>query len=176
MKFKLKICLFLIYVSISTMVMYMSKLTASKYLVEDQNIMDQYGNETLLAKSPPSLSKDLISKIKTFVLFIGRERSGSSIVGALMNAHPHMAIAHQYHIFKPWPSFIPDNWTTSFYNLLYRKSTTPFNGTSKVYSLSLNGSWQGKMNEYLSVIGDNGAGFILKQYYWKQKINFEEIT
>ncbi len=53
----------------------MSKLTASKYLVEDQNIRDQYGHETLLAKTPPSLSKDLISKIKAFVLFIGRERT-----------------------------------------------------------------------------------------------------
>ena len=64
------------------------------------NKSDHIEQETLLTEPLSSLSKDLIGRIKTFVLFIGKERSGSSIVGALMNAHPHMAIAHEYHVLR----------------------------------------------------------------------------
>ncbi len=133
-----------------------------------KNLSDQSGHKSLRAKRPPSLSKDLISKIKTFVLFIGIERSGSSIVGALMNAQPYMAIAHKYFIFQKWPKEIDitsDNWTSSLYNSLYHQTGHNFfTGKAKGYTLSVEGSWEGKIDEYLSVIGSKGAGTMLNQY------------
>ncbi len=133
-----------------------------------KNLSDQSGHKI------PSLLKDLISKIKTFVLFIGRERGGSSIVGALMNAHPHMAIAHEYYVFRKWPTEIDitsDNWTSSLYNSLYHKTlSSSFRGKAKGYTLSVNDLWQGNIDEYLSVIGDKGAGSVYKQYKRNKKI------
>ncbi len=149
------------------------QLTTIPSLVS-KNLIDKHSQSGLRYKPPPSLSKDLIRKIKMFVLFIGNERSGSSIVGALMNAHPHMAIAHEYYVFRKWPKEIDitsDNWTSSLYNSLYHKSRHRFfEGKSKGYTLSVKGLWQGKIDEYLSVIGDKGAGSMLKQYRTDKEI------
>ncbi len=40
-----------------------------------------------------------LNSINTFCLFLGYMRSGHSFVGTLLNAHPNMAIAHEYQ----WP-------------------------------------------------------------------------
>lgn len=37
-------------------------------------------------------------QLKTFVLFCGFPRSGQSLVGAIMDAHPHMTIPHDFNI------------------------------------------------------------------------------
>ena len=38
------------------------------------------------------------NQLKTFVLFCGFPRSGQSLVGAIMDAHPHMTIPHDFNI------------------------------------------------------------------------------
>jgi len=35
------------------------------------------------------------SKLRNFVLFVGYPRSGHSLVGSLIDAHPHAIIAHE---------------------------------------------------------------------------------
>lgn len=36
-----------------------------------------------------------LSKIHTFVLFVGYPRSGHSLIGSIMDAHPNVIIAHE---------------------------------------------------------------------------------
>ena len=42
----------------------------------------------------PDLPTNVTRGIKKFVFFAGYARSGHSIIGALMDAHPHVVIAH----------------------------------------------------------------------------------
>ena len=45
------------------------------------------------------LPQDVTDRIKTFVFFLGHARSGHSIVGSLMDSHPHMVISHEADLF-----------------------------------------------------------------------------
>ena len=56
-------------------------------------------------KGAPNLTKDVIDGIKMFVMFIGYPRSGHSIVGSLMDAHPHMVIANEFMLLRNWKYF-----------------------------------------------------------------------
>lgn len=38
--------------------------------------------------------------VKTFVFFLGHSHSGHSIIGSLMDSHPHMVISHEVGIFR----------------------------------------------------------------------------
>ena len=44
-------------------------------------------------------------EVETFVMFIGYPRSGHSLVGALLDAHPEVIIAREYDILDKWPTF-----------------------------------------------------------------------
>jgi len=44
--------------------------------------------------------KSIYKNLKYFVLFIGYERSGHSLVGALLDAHKNVIIPHEYHVLK----------------------------------------------------------------------------
>ena len=58
---------------------------------------------------PPPISQSFvgfteedIAGIEKYVIFVGYARSGTSIIGSLLDAHPNMIIAHEYMIFKTW--------------------------------------------------------------------------
>ena len=44
----------------------------------------------------PALPQDVIDNVRIFFIFLGYPRSGHTILGALMDAHPNMVISHQY--------------------------------------------------------------------------------
>ena len=52
--------------------------------------------DTALYKHNNSLSQNVIDGVKKFVIFIGYPRSGHSIVGSFMDAHPHMVITQLF--------------------------------------------------------------------------------
>ena len=49
------------------------------------------------------LSPQVIAGVKKFVFFIGYGRSGHSIIGSIMDAHPHVVIAHEFFLFSKFP-------------------------------------------------------------------------
>ena len=119
----------------------------------------------------PMLDLQVMNSIKTFVLFVGSARSGHSIVGSLMDAHPHVIIAHEYKIFYNWQHFYNNsnqNWTEMLFNLLYNKSSSDASGirnsSIKGYSLTVNNLWQGKFDCYIEVIGDKCGGSLNIEY------------
>ena len=40
--------------------------------------------------------------VETFVLFIGHARSGHSLVGAILDAHPEIVIPHEFKVLDKW--------------------------------------------------------------------------
>ena len=44
----------------------------------------------------------LYKGVETFVLFIGHARSGHSLVGAILDAHPQIVIPHEFKLLGKW--------------------------------------------------------------------------
>ena len=136
-----------------------------------------------IAKSGPQLpplSLKVINGIKRFVFFVGYGGSGHSIIGSLMDAHPHVVIPHEFFLFYKFPEIdkSPDStWKNNLFTQLYLKSS--FDTTSsrasryKGYTLGINTdrSWQGTFDRYVDVIGDKSGG-ITTSCYEKEKENF----
>ena len=119
-------------------------------------------------KKRTSLPLDVIDRVKTFVIFVGYPRSGHSIIGSMMDAHPNMVIAHELFLFDWWSNIEHDqrNVTkSSIFRAIYRSSSADSvrgwrNGkeNSKGYSLELDYPWQGRYNGTIQVIGDKSGG------------------
>lgn len=106
-------------------------------------------------------NRQLWQNINTYCLFIGYSRSGHSLIGALLNAHPNIVIAHElndlkytYLGFRRW----------QLYHLLLDKAKLGVNPNDKSggYNYDVPNQWQGKFTQIL-VIGDKkGEGTTLK--------------
>ena len=131
-------------------------------------------SSTSLYPSLPSdftpLSKQDVSGVEKFVFFVGYPRSGHSIIGSMMDAHPDIVIAHEFMLFKVWPHHDPDLKNKSYlFNALYQnsykeakvgwRSSDPNFGGKKLkgYSLNMSSAWQGRFRQ-LRVIGDKSGG------------------
>ena len=119
-----------------------------------------------------NLPQGVIDGVKKFVFFVGHPRSGHSIVGSFVDAHPNMVIAHEFMLFRqllstkqiPGQSTIPYS-KADLFNALY--SYSKYDSTSewrskesdwKNYTLNVESSWQGKYDRFISVIGDKSGG------------------
>ena len=119
-----------------------------------------------LIPSMPNLPQDVIDRVKKFVFFIGYPRSGHSIIGSFMDAHPHMVIAHEFMLFQQLsskPTLLSSK--ADLFNALYSQSV--YDSRSgwrnkgsdwKNYTLDIESSWQGRYDSYISVIGDKSGG------------------
>ena len=121
----------------------------------------------LLKKFIPVTQKD-VDGVQKFVFFVGYERSGHSIIGSMMDAHPDMIIAHEYHLFKNWRKQLMNK--AYLFKALYSKSFADATkglrraqANSKGYTLHMNNSWQGQFN-HLKVIGDKSGGVTSRLY------------
>ena len=139
----------------------------------------EYSSPMLESLAIPSLGKKFtplhgkdITDVKTFVIFVGFARSGHSIVGSQMDAHPDMIIAHEYNVLKNIKKqFTSKNGPLSFFNSLYRNShDNAVNGwrsekdVRKGYSLSMSQeSWQGRVRR-LRVIGDKAGSMTIQEH------------
>jgi hypothetical protein len=94
----------------------------------------------------------LFQEVKTFCFFIGYERSGHSLVGSLLDAHPNIIISHEADVL----GLIQKGFSKyQIYNFILENSknfSEPGRGWSG-YSYKVPGQWQGKF-EHLWVIGD----------------------
>ncbi len=125
----------------------------------------------------PTLSSSVIREIKTFTFFIGYPRSGHSIVGSILDAHPHIVLSHELMFFEQWDAYYnemdtPEQRKANLFNLIYQKSyknvlpggERHVNRSQKGYTLAIERSWQGKFDHYIDVIGDKCGGSIMLQY------------
>ena len=118
---------------------------------------------------PGVLTPDVIRGIKKFVFFVGYARSGHSIVGSLMDAHPHVVIAHEFFLFKKLDMLdrvANNSWRENLFQSLYNNnSRSKIRSRSyKGYILEVEGLWEGTYVDHIEVIGDKSGGMTTKQY------------
>jgi len=105
---------------------------------------------------PGSRAADL-RDVRSFCLFIGYPRSGHSLIGALLDAHPDVVIGHEVNVlrFVRWGS-----GRVNLYRLIVRSSRR-FAETGCIgggdYSYRVPTQWQGRSRRLL-VIGDKRGG------------------
>ena len=109
------------------------------------------------------LPNSVVDGVRYFVFFVGHARSGTSITGSLLDAHPNVILANELFILHQMASF-PSSYTTKrtvmdALNGRQRAMTDHFKKSSrKGYSLYINGSHMGTYEDHVDVIGDKGAG------------------
>ncbi len=99
--------------------------------------------------------------VKTLCVFIGHGRSGHSIIGALLDAHPHAIVADEVDTLRYLNAGFSQN---QLYHLMWsrsrkeaRKERKKSGRDGKVLSYQVPNQWQGKFQK-LEVIGDSKAG------------------
>jgi len=113
--------------------------------------------------------------VKIILFFIGYPRSRHSLVGSLLDAHPHMVVSDETMAFPRWRRN-PKQWTNgsiyAFYDTLFGASQlakmkgrrsrifegSVVNKTSN-YGYAVPNQWQGNYDGYIEVIGDKSGAF-----------------
>ena len=100
--------------------------------------------------------KSSFGQISTFALFIGYPRSGHTLIGSLLDAHPNMVIAHEmdvlYHFQK--------GYTVPQIYYLMKENAKAFTESGRKwmgYNYHIPGQWQGK-HDTIQLIGDKSGG------------------
>ena len=95
--------------------------------------------------------------VQTYCMFIGYPRSGHSLIGSLLDAHPNIIIAHELDALKYARS--PLTREQLFYLLLDNSKRFTAQGRKwEEYSYLVKNQWQGRFQS-LRVIGDKKGGF-----------------
>lgn len=101
--------------------------------------------------------RELFDQVETFCLFVGHSRSGSSLVGSLLSAHPSIVVSHELDALRyAQLGFRRDQL---FQLILQRDAefSAQSQSTKSGYRYEVPGLWQGRF-ETLRVIGDKKAG------------------
>jgi hypothetical protein len=103
------------------------------------------------------IHKKKLCNIEKLCLFIGYPRSGHSLIGALLNAHPDLVISHELDILK----YMKEGYSRDQLLYLCMERDRWFNKTKKgqwgKYNYILQNGWQGRFRR-LRVIGDKKGG------------------
>ena len=138
----------------------------------------------------PNLPSDVVDRVEKFVFFIGYQRSGHSIIGSFMDAHPHMVIAHEFMLFTKWKQLEEEYQHHTYHHNSLKTKSRLFNNLywdsladaehgwrsgelrNKNYTLTIDSQWQGRYDRYIRVIGDKSGGMTTSVYTGSPK-NFE---
>ena len=96
------------------------------------------------------------SQVRTYCMFVGYPRSGHSLTGALLNAHPDIVIAHELDALD----LVERGYTRTeiFASLLMRDRWFTRNGSNWYeFNYRVPNQWQGRFQK-LKVIGDKKGG------------------
>jgi len=96
----------------------------------------------------------MFNNLKNFLLFIGHGRSGSSLLGSLIDAHPNAIISHEYWAVKKWEEGL--NRKQILTGIL--QNSQRFREKEKGgYNYSIPSQYNGKVKGNLLTIGDKKA-------------------
>ena len=107
------------------------------------------------------------------------ERSGHSIVGTMLDSHPHIVKANELGVFgkvlnhrKVDRSFLFNEiWRTS-----YGRATKDLHSSVKGYSLAFDGLYQGSYQSYINVIGDKHGANTVRAFLANPKLIESELN
>ena len=101
-------------------------------------------------------NRQIFADVRTYVMFIGQPRSGTSLVGSLLNAHRHMCVAQELNALR----YVRRGYGCRqlYWLLLMKDREFGRRGRSWTgYDYVVPDQWQGRF-EKLLVIGDKKAG------------------
>jgi hypothetical protein len=107
------------------------------------------------------MNRELFGGIHTYCMFVGYPRSGHSLVGSLLDAHPQAIIAHELHALR----YIRYRFSREQLFWLLLENSRAFTREGRVwtgYSYFVPGQWQGRFSE-LRVIGDKRGGTSVRE-------------
>ena len=108
----------------------------------------------------------VVDGIKKVLVFMGYPRSGHTILAAMLNAHPNIAVSKPYHLLMNWKD-IKMRLNGEKYDLcsemVLKSLTESSRHEKKGYSLVIPSQWQGNFSQ-LRVIGDESAGKYARHY------------
>ena len=99
-----------------------------------------------------------LGELRTFCLFIGYPRSGHSLVGSLLDAHPDVVIAHEVNVLGLVAAKKPTR-RELFHHLIRRSEADAARAMGRRasgYSYAVPGQWQGHVRQ-LRVLGAKGG-------------------
>jgi hypothetical protein len=99
---------------------------------------------------------ETFADVRTYCMFLGYPRSGHSLIGALLDAHPNIIIAHELDALR----YVAGGCSQrQLYHLLLENSRRAKEGGRKwgKYAYEVPNQWQGRF-EKLQVIGDKKGG------------------
>ena len=110
-----------------------------------------------------ALPQSVIAGVKYFAIFLGFGRGGTTLVGALLDAHPNIVLATDYQLFIKWPQWSAYHQQVNYlYTAIYHYSISYAkyfqSSKTKGYSFDLPGGFNGRYNKSISVIGEKEAG------------------
>ena len=98
----------------------------------------------------------LFENVQTYAMFIGQPRSGTSLLGSILNAHRHCCIAHELNALR----YLRRGYRREQLFWLIKKRDAWFGGSKgrrwTGYDYAVENQWQGRY-EKLLVIGDKKA-------------------
>ncbi len=117
---------------------------------------DELVAELALARADPSPADPDFAQVERYCMFIGYPRSGHSLVGSLIDAHPDALIAHELNALR---YVAAGAGRLDLFRLLARNSGefTALGRRWGDYSYAVPGQWQGRWRR-LRVIGDKKGG------------------
>jgi hypothetical protein len=93
-----------------------------------------------------------LASVRAFLLFVGHPRSGHSLVGSLLDAHPAMVVSHELDVLKyVGLGYRRDQLLTLV--LEHARANAEAGRKSWGYSYAVPGQWQGRWQR-LEVVGD----------------------
>ena len=113
-----------------------------------------------------TLPQPVIAKIKSYLYFIGHAHSGHSIVGSILDSHPHIVVSHEYDVFNKLSGNRSCDSKECLFNALWKNScmsiTSGWRNAKKVnkkgYTLTIDNLYQDAYQSYIDVIGDKKGG------------------
>jgi len=133
-------------------------INQAKKIIRRTPLWDVYLNSKDLSKSFQLAFRknEDLKDLKTYVMFIGYERSGHSLIGEFLDAHPDVVIAHEMDVLRL--SKLGVGRDHLFKMILEHSKGFDENGKLWGYSnKSVPGQWNGKYRK-LKVIGDKQGG------------------
>jgi hypothetical protein len=99
---------------------------------------------------------ELFKNIDTYCMFIGYPRSGHTLIGSIIDAHPNAIIAHELDVLRYIKAGFSKEQT---FNLILKNSSAFSNAGRRwdEYTYIIQNQWNGRFNK-LKVIGDKKGG------------------
>ncbi len=100
------------------------------------------------------LDRHQFEGLTTYCMFLGYPRSGHSLVGSLIDAHPDAVIAHEADVLR----YVQAHFSRSqVYSLILENARRHRDERAHVYDYTVPDQWQGR-HRRLTVIGDKKGG------------------